>query len=265
MPEGHTIHRLARDQRRDFVGQRLQVSSPQGRFAAGAKLLDGRILEGIDAYGKHLCYHWQGKRRLHIHLGLYGKYFRHRCPPPAPRGQVRLRAVGEKYCFDLNGPNQCELLSARDWEKLLDRLGPDPLRDDADADQAWRRIHKSQAAIGGLLLDQSVIAGVGNIYRSEVLYLEGIHPQRQGNSLSREEFDRVWARLVKLLQVGVRYNRIITADAKAIGKPPSRLNRQERLLIYKKDWCERCDTMIASWKLAARTVFACPQCQPLED
>lgn len=265
MPEGHMIHRLARDQSRDFVGQRLQVSSPQGRFAAGAKLLDGRILEGIDAYGKHLCYRWQGKKLLHIHLGLYGKYRRHRSPPPVPRGQVRLRAVGEKYSFDLNGPNQCELLSSRDWSKLLDRLGPDPLRDDAEPERAWQRIQKSRAAIGGLLLDQSVIAGVGNIYRSEVLYLEGIHPQRQGKSLSREEFDRVWMRLVKLLKVGVRYNRIITADAKQIGKPPSRLNRQERLLIYKKDWCERCDTMIASWKLAARTVFACPNCQPLED
>ena len=263
MPEGHTVHRIARDHRRDFAGQKLQVSSPQGRFAAGAKQLDGRALETVEAHGKHFCYHWEGKKLLHVHLGLYGKFRRHRNPPPEPRGQVRVRMIGDKLSFDLNGPNACDVITARQWSAIQARLGPDPLRDDADPERAWQRIQRSRAAVGTLLLNQAVIAGVGNIYRSEVLYLEGIHPDSPGNSLEREQFDAIWTRLVKLMKIGVRYNRIIIADPKDLGKPASRMNRNERLLIYKKDWCGQCDAMIQSWTLGGRKAFACPKCQKI--
>lgn len=261
MPEGHTVHRMARDHQRDFAGQKLQVTSPQGRFTTEAKKLSGRVLERVEAHGKHFCYHWSGKKLLHVHLGLYGKFRRHKSPPPEPRGQVRVRAIGDKYTFDLNGPNTCELITTKEWQLIQDRLGADPLRDDADPDQVWQRIGRSRAAIGTLLLNQSVISGVGNIYRSEVLFLMGIHPERLGNLLTRKEFDALWKKIVELLKIGMRYNRIIIANPKDVGKPPSRMNRDERLLVYKKDWCGRCDTMIQSWALGARTVFACPKCQ----
>ncbi len=261
MPEGHTIHRLARDQRKDFKGQKLKVSSPQGRFAAEAKQLSGRVLEAIEAHGKHLCYRWSGDHYLHIHLGLYGKFRRHASPPPEPRGQVRLRVVGKEQAFDLNGPNTCELLTRQEWSTIQNRLGPDPLRKDSDSEQAWQRIKRSRAAIGTLLLNQAVIAGVGNIYRSEVLHLLGIHPECPGQSLTREEFDTLWTTLVKLLEIGVKYNRIIVADPADVGRPRSRMNREERLLVYKKPHCGRCDEAIESWLLGSRKVFACPKCQ----
>ena len=264
MPEGHTIHRIAADHSRDFVGQTLQVSSPQGRFKSGARVLNGRQLTGVDAHGKHLLHDWDGKT-LHIHLGLYGKFRRHKSPPPEPRGQVRIRVIGEDKSFDLNGPTTCELLSKAKVKALRDWLGVDPLRDDADPDKAWARISRSRSPIGTLLMNQSVIAGVGNVYRSEVLHLLNMHPERKGNTLSRSEFDEMWTLIVDLLQIGKRYNRIIVADPKDIGKPRSRMNRAERLLVYKKEFCTRCDAPIASWKLAARKVFACPFCQTLDD
>ncbi|MEM6798794.1 MAG: DNA-formamidopyrimidine glycosylase family protein, partial [Planctomycetota bacterium] len=173
MPEGHTIHRLARDQNRDIAGQTLRASSPQGRFTEGAAAINRRKLIHIEAHGKHLCYRFTGDRLVHIHLGLYGKFRRHTSPPPEPRGAVRLRVVGKEKAFDLNGPNCCELITPAEWDAIRDRLGEDPLRDDHDADLAWQRISRSRAPIGTLLLNQSVIAGVGNIYRSEVLYLLG--------------------------------------------------------------------------------------------
>lgn len=264
MPEGHTIHRVADDHRRDFVGQTLLVSSPQGRFTAGAVSLSGRTLTDVDACGKHLLYDWDGKI-LHVHLGLYGKFRAHLSPPPDPRGQVRLRVIGREKAFDLNGPTACELLTKPKVQKLLDRLGVDPLRDDADPEKAWGRISRSRSPLGTLLMNQSIIAGVGNVYRSEILHLLNIHPERVSNTLSRDEFDEMWKLTVDLLRIGKRYNRIIVADPKTIGKPRSRMNRTERLLVYKKEFCSRCDTPIESWKLAARTVFACPVCQPLEQ
>lgn len=264
MPEGHTIHRIAADHNRDFAGKSLLVSSPQGRFESGANILSGRQLINVDAYGKHLLYDWDGET-LHIHLGLYGKFRRHQSPPPEPRGAVRLRVVGKDYTFDLNGPTACELLTEPEIKKLLDRLGTDPLRSDADPEKVWERVSRSRSPIGTLLMNQSVIAGVGNVYRSEVLHLLKIHPERKSNTFSRSEFDQMWKLIVNLLKIGKRYNRIITADPKDVGKPRSRMNREERLLVYKKQFCSSCETQIASWQLAARKIFACPICQRRDD
>lgn len=262
MPEGHTIHRLARDQNKEFAGQTVRVSSPQGRFAEGAAKLDRRKLVTIEAHGKHLGYRFTGGRVMHIHLGLYGKFRRHLVPPPEPRGQVRLRMIGRERAIDLNGPNCCEVITPADWEAIRDRLGEDPLRDDSDPQVVWNRMSKSRAAIGALLLNQAVIAGVGNVYRSEVLHLLGIHPQTPGQELTRDDFDLLWSKLVELLQIGVKHNRIIIADPAEVGRPRSRMTRAERLLVYKKRHCRTCHSPIATWELAARKVFACPTCQP---
>ena len=261
MPEGHTIHRVAQDHTKDFVGQKLRVSSPQGRFTAGARELDGRTLRAVEAYGKHLCYEWSGGKLLHIHLGLYGKFRPYRRPAPEPRGAVRLRAIGDSRAFDLHGPTACDVVSDEQWNNIRGRLGPDPLREDSDCEQAWRRISRSRAAFGTLLLNQSVIAGVGNVYRSEIMFLLRIHPNTPGKSLAREQFVELWSKLRSLLKIGVRYNRIIIPDPKDVGKPRSRMSKSERLLIYKRTRCIDCDYPIESWILGARKVFACTQCQ----
>ncbi len=102
---------------------------------------------------------------------------------------------------------------------------------------------------------------MGNVYRCEVLYLLGIHPNTAGNVLSREDVDSLWSTLCSLLEIGVRYNRIIIAKPEEVGKPRSRMNREERLFVYKREKCTRCSTRIKSWLLGARKIFACPKCQ----
>jgi endonuclease-8 len=268
MPEGHTVHRISADHNKAFAGQKLIVTSPQGRFAEEAKRLTGRKLKAVSAHGKHLFYHWTPKRGaaadsnlVHIHLGLYGKFRVHKNPAPEPRGAVRVRMIGSQKAFDLNGPTRCELLSPSDYKKLLARLGEDPLQKSANPEIVWKRISRSRAALGTLLLNQSVIAGLGNIYRAEILFLLGIHPEQPGSSLDRETFDRLWQLCVDLLAIGMKYNRIITVDPADIGKPPSRLNRNERLLVYKKPRCTRCNAKIRKWTLGARTMYACEKCQ----
>ncbi|MGL4513062.1 MAG: Fpg/Nei family DNA glycosylase [Lacipirellulaceae bacterium] len=268
MPEGHTIHRVARDHGGWFVGQTLRATSPQGRFSEGAERLDGKRLDAVEAYGKHLFYRWSGRPKpvLHVHLGLYGKFRVHSLgkaneAPPAPRGAVRLRVVGSERAFDLNGPNCCELLDRDGVAAILARLGPDPLRPDADPERAWDRIRTSRVAIGGLLLNQQVIAGVGNIYRCEALHLLGVHPRRLGRDLDRREFDWLWEKLVELLEVGVKHNRIIVSDPAVVGKPRSRMTRDERLRVYKKQTCPDCGASIEEFVQAARKMFACNRCQ----
>lgn len=264
MPEGHTIHRLAQDHHKWFAEQKLTASSPQGRFSDGAKKLSGKVLSKVHAHGKHLFYDW-GSSTLHIHLGLYGKFRTHKLPPPEPRGAVRLRVIGDDRAFDLNGPTACELLTKAEYKALRERLGEDPLRDDADPDVAWQKICRSRSAIGGLLLNQAVIAGIGNVYRAEILFLLGIHPATPGNTLTREEFDDIWKLTSDLLKIGKRYNKIIVSDPKDVGKPRSRMTGAERLLIYKKKFCGTCETQVDILKIAARKMYACPVCQPERD
>ena len=89
MPEGHTIHRAARDHHRIFAGKQLTISSPQGRFAEGASLLSGRQCLCVEAFGKHLIYHFDHSDVLHIHLGLFGRIHKHKLPQAEPKGAVR--------------------------------------------------------------------------------------------------------------------------------------------------------------------------------
>lgn len=262
MPEGHTIHRLARDQNASIGKQKLHITSPQGRFKSEAKRIDSLTLRRIEAAGKHLFYHFAKGPILHVHLGLFGKFRTHANPPPAPRGAVRVRFQGKDSTVDLNGPNTCELIDKSTYQTILARLGPDPLRDDADPERAWRRIHGSKTPIGLLLMDQSVIAGIGNIYRSELLHLIGVHPRTPGVALSRRQFNRLWKLAVELLNLGVKHNRIITVDAKSLPKNLSKTPRRKLFRIFKKPSCPTCECVIERFSLANRKVFACPVCQP---
>lgn len=260
MPEGHTIHRAARDQRKKLVGA-LEVTSPQGRFSDGAESLDGHELRDIHAHGKHLVYEWRGGQLLHVHLGLFGKFRAHRGAIPPPRETVRLRLAAKEWVIDLTGPTACELIDDSDLTRLLDRLGPDPLRADADPTRFLARAERSRKTIGGLLLDQSVIAGVGNVYRAEALFVCGIDPARESRSLDDQQRQDLWETSVAMLSDGVRSGRIVTVDPTELGVPRSRIPRRQRTYVYRRDICIRCGDAVAKGTLAARTIYWCPTCQ----
>ncbi len=217
MPEGHTLHRLARLHQRRFGRAPVMVSSPQGRFADGAAAVNGRILKKASAWGKHLFHHYEGGRVVHVHLGLYGTFTEVPIPMPLPVGQVRMRMIGAEFGTDLRGPTVCEVIDEPEIADIVARLGPDPLRRDADGALAWARIRKSRRAIGALLMDQTVIAGVGNVYRNELLYRHRIDPYRPGVHIDEGEFDAMWTDLVELMKVGFRRGKIIVVRAR--GRP----------------------------------------------
>jgi endonuclease VIII len=259
VPEGHTIHRAARDQRPMLIGKVLEITSPQGRFADGAARLDGQTCIEVDAYGKHLLYHFARGETLHIHLGLFGRFRAVKSPAAEPRGAVRVRMVSPSHVVDINGPNTCEVLDAASRAALIARIGPDVLRADADPERAWARISRSRTAIGQLLMDQSVMAGIGNIYRSEILWRQKVHPEMPGRLVEREAFDRIWIDSVHLLEIGVRNNSIITVD----GLKKSRSRYGERVNIFGKQVCPACSADIRRFEMATRRVFACETCQAM--
>src|SRR4051794_35955982 len=221
MPEGHTIHRAARQQQRLLGGDVVAAAPPQGRFAAPPGRIDGLRLLRVDAWGKPLFTSFEGGELLHVHLGLFGRFAVHeQLPPPSPTESVRLRLVGTRAALDLSGPTICRLTDPAGRDAVVARLGPDPLRRDAGGAERFAiRVLASRAPIGGLLMNQTVVAGVGNVYRAEALFLEGLHPERPGRSLSVEATATLWPRLVALLRDGFRRGAIVTIDPALVERP----------------------------------------------
>ncbi|WP_421845002.1 Fpg/Nei family DNA glycosylase [Mycobacterium sp.] len=267
MPEGHTLHRLARLHQRRFAGAPVAVSSPQGRFDRGAGAVDGRLLLHAGAWGKHLFHHYADGPVVHVHLGLYGTFTEWEQPAgalvPEPVGQVRMRMVGAAYGTDLRGPTVCELLDEAQVGEVVARLGPDPLRRDADPSRAWARIVKSRRSIGALLMDQTVIAGVGNVYRSELLFRHGVDPYRAGRSIDQAEFDTAWADLVALMTVGLRRGKIVVVRPEHDHGLPSYGPGRPRTYVYRRagEPCRVCAATVRTAVLEGRNVFWCPTCQ----
>lgn len=258
MPEGHTIHRAARDHHKLFCGQKLSVSSPQGRFADGATLLNGQTCLSIDAFGKHLIYHFDQGNVLHIHLGLFGRIRKRKLPVVEPRGAVRVRFIGKTHVIDISGPTICRILTKQELMSLINRIGPDVLRSDANPDYAFNKISKSKSPIGRLIMDQSVMAGIGNVYRSEILWRQAIHPETPGQSIDKPTFDQIWADAKMLLEIGVKKNSIVTVDH----EHSSQSSYRERVNIFAKDRCPKCAGVIRRFEINGRRTFVCENCQP---
>ena len=339
MPEGHTIHRLAAALDELYGGQNLHASSPQGRFAEGAGCLDGQVLLGSQAHGKHLFLPFgpradmshddPGVTWLRIHLGLYGSWTfdgdrefiaphaigaprrrvgergehalkggggsalaglnggaadiddaqrsaegaggtPHHGPapdewePPEPRGAVRLRLLGRHGVADLTGPAACELLDAEGVAAVRHRLGPDPLRADADLEVFVAKARSRRKSIGELLMDQSVISGAGNIYRAETLFRVGVSPFRAGNRISEDRLRAIWEDLRPLMEYGVATGFITTVDLDDGPDPlPPDDPEAGRWYVYHRTGrpCLRCGTPVAEREVAARRLFWCPTCQ----
>lgn len=267
MPEGHVLHRAARLQGRRFSGHVVSATSPQGRFADGAALIDGQVLVGIDALGKHLFYRFGSGDVLHVHLGLFGKFRISSRPAPEPSPNARLVLETMSDHLHLAGPTACDLIDPDEEAELRSRLGPDPILEPADgATELARRLRRRSISIGAALLDQKVVAGIGNVYRSELLFLAGVHPLTVAKVLDSPTIDGIWRRSVSALQAGERLGRIVTVVPTEMGAAtPRELARGDRLYTYKRDGrpCRRCDDEIRSADADGRNVWWCPTCQPV--
>uniref|UniRef100_A0A7S3FNN1 DNA-(apurinic or apyrimidinic site) lyase n=1 Tax=Chloropicon roscoffensis TaxID=1461544 RepID=A0A7S3FNN1_9CHLO len=270
MVEGHGVHRVAQRHRRLLLGKVFKATSPNGRFAQGAKLIDDRTLSRIEAIGKNLFYFWGdrgdgGKNTtvVHIHFGMSGQFKTAGFGKLEATKNTRLELASESD--DIVAHLSAMTVNHGDMEfydKKVKALGQDPLREDADADLVWEAFKKSRKSVGALLMDQSVIAGLGNIYRAEVLFKAGLHPETPGASIDHETFTNVWQISKDFLRRGVETGSILTVEpqeAKVLGPPWT------RRYIYNHSQCGRCGTRVKTWDMAGRTVYACVKCQPLES
>ncbi|WP_350352381.1 DNA-formamidopyrimidine glycosylase family protein [Microbacterium sp. A8/3-1] len=331
MPEGHSVHRIARQFDRNFVGKTLHASSPQGRFAEGAAVLDGRAAVSVKAVGKQMFLETEGDLWLRVHLGLYGAWDfageilldptiasangrmgqtnqrgavldepilddagenslssigaprRTRVhvrmseqtkgladegmdwPPPIV-GQVRLRLMTDITAADLRGPTACVLQTPEEMLATVAKLGPDPLVGDPveNEERFVRAVAKTQTVIALLLMDQSVVSGIGNVYRAEMLYRQRLNPHTPGRDVPEEIVRALWHDWVRLLAIGVETGQMMTMDDLSPDEYRAAMaSRDDRHWVYHRAGlpCRVCGTEIALEEIGARKLYWCPRCQ----
>jgi len=301
MPEGHTVHRIARQLTADFGGRRVTVTSPQGRFAVGAARLDQQVVVDAEAVGKQMLIHFDSGDVLRVHLGIYGAWDLagaltafdgnaavsslgaprvHRRIgegdstemlvgdfPPPPVGAVRVRLATDQTVADLRGPTACEVLDPDAAADVLRRLGPDPATT-ADlavaGDEVIRRITARATPIGQLLMDQTVIAGIGNIYRAELLFRARLDPWRSGRSVAPDDVRALWMDWSVLLADGIRVGAMITrGDLTAEQRAAAITDKGLRYWVYHRTGlpCLVCGSTIVMEPMAGRKLYRCPTCQ----
>ncbi|WP_431247336.1 Fpg/Nei family DNA glycosylase [Leifsonia xyli] len=324
MPEGHSVHRIARQFAVNFVGHRVAVSSPQGRFAADATRIDGHVMTDARAVGKQMFLEFDNELWLRVHLGLYGAWdfagdisidptiasangrmgqtnqrgteldpildsagensltsigaprrTRLRMAesekveaeitsfPPDPIGQVRVRLLTDTAVADLRGPTACEVLDPAEVDAVVAKLGPDPQVDDGpDAEERFVSIVKRKpTSIALLLMDQSVVSGIGNVYRAELLFRARQNPHTPGKKVPEDTVRELWRDWVHLLRIGVETGQMMTMDdldddsyRKAMA------SRDDRHWVYKREGlpCRVCGTNIVMEELGGRKLYWCP-------
>ncbi|CAA9231485.1 MAG: Formamidopyrimidine-DNA glycosylase [uncultured Acidimicrobiales bacterium] len=258
MPEGDTIFRTGTSLRRWLEGR--EVTAGRG---AGLERVVGATVAAIETRGKHLLIRFSSGFVLHSHMRMSGSWHVYPRGGPWQRPAAQARAVlecGDRVAVCFNAP-VVELL--RDHEervhRTLTRLGPDVLASTFDLDEVVRRADGRPAtmAVGELLLDQGVVAGLGNVYRCEALFLERLDPWAPRALVGADEVRR----LVTLAQQLIRANaRMEGPPGRDVGSGPARLYVHGRTGRP----CRRCATTIHSARLGfqARSVFWCPTCQP---
>ena len=326
MPEGHSVHRIARQFARSFEGPPVAVTSPQGRFAAGAARLDGHAIVASRAVGKQMFLGFDHQLWLRVHLGMYGAWdfageilvdalspaerggrgapgsvgdrvvganedspwsigaprrARLRMAeseklqpeaeewPPPPVGQVRVRLLTPTAVADLRGPTACEVQTIEEVDATIAKLGPDPLVDDASPNGAGEErfvegVRRRAVPIGLLLMDQEVVAGIGNVYRAELLFRARLDPYRLGKDVPEELVRELWRDWSYLLNVGVETGQMLTMDGlEGEALAAAKASRDDRHWVYHRtgEPCRVCGTPIAQAVMAGRNLYWCPKDQ----
>lgn len=269
MPEGDTIFRAARALRRALAGRtitRFESMFPRLNRIDEDEPISGRMVEGVDSRGKHLLIRLSGNLTLRTHMRMKGSWHIYRRGERWMRSRRDTRIVleaGDIVAVGFSIPDaEAFATDAESKNRELGRLGPDLLDAGFDREEAVKRLRSRMAVAADALLDQTVMAGVGNVYKSEVLFLCGVHPSRIAATLGHEELCALVETARELLI------RNVSPARRRAGRrtTTNRLDPAAKLWVYgrRSRGCRRCGTTILADLIGkdARLTFWCPTCQP---
>jgi len=276
LPEVETVRRTLGTQvrGRTFVGVTFDWPGCEG-LAHGIPLEDslpGSRCIDVGRRGKYLLLHLDGGRTLVIHLRMTGQLLVVGTDAPAPRHRRATLKMDDgkaiAYCDQRKFGRLTLVAGPSSLEQVLRRLGPEPELLEADGGDGFSagylaaRLSGRRAAVKAILLDQRVIAGLGNIYVDEALFAAGVHPATPGGLVDGHAVARITEAVVAVLADAVADGGTTLADYRDANGVPG--THQSRLLVFRRHGlaCPRCGTMIERSVVAQRGTHACPSCQP---
>jgi endonuclease-8 len=274
MPEGDTIFRAARTLHRALAGkqvQRFESMFPSLKRIHEDSPLAGRTIESVTARGKHLLMQFSGDLVLRTHMRMNGSWHIYRRGERWQRPRRDMRIVVAAADYEAVGFNipVAEFLTAREVSRHdeLRKLGPDVLSGAFDSVEAIRRLRaRESTSIADALLNQRVIAGLGNVYKSEVLFMSGVHPFTPIRSLGDQHLEAIVATARRGLAANVVDGVAPMTTYTGYRRTTGRADPKERSRVYGRARlpCRRCGTSIRVRKHGpdARSTYWCPQCQP---
>jgi endonuclease-8 len=274
MPEGDTIFRSARALSRALAGKTItHFHSELARLAVQAEnaQLIGQVLTEVTAHGKHLLMRFASGVTLRTHMRMSGSWHIYRAGERWRRPRSDMRIVLETADFQAIAftVQEAELIEARELDKRLERVGPDVLASDFDPQlTAARLLAAGERPMCDVLLDQRVLAGLGNVFKSELLFLARVHPARPASTLDRASAELICERAKELLHLNVRDGAaggIVTYHG--MRRTTGRSDPGDRMWVYGRVGrpCRECGTTIEQQRMGqhARSTYFCPRCQPL--
>ena len=268
MPEGDTIHRAAQTLHAALAGKkvtRFETSLAQLARVDDQEPIAGRTIERVFAAGKNHVIELSGDLHLRTHMRMNGSWHIYRPGEPWRKGRQAMRLVIETDDWVAVGFHVpvAEFHDARSIARQQDLrlIGPDLLGDTFDAGEAMRRIRaRPDEEIANVILNQRVVSGIGNEYKSEVLFVSGINPFAKVAQITDEQLEAMLAHARRLMKANVEVARI------PLRHTTGSLDIRERLYVYSRgnDPCRRCGTPIKYRKQGrdARGTYWCPKCQP---
>ena len=260
LPEVETIRRdiepLVKNQTIKAVRAYKARRVLRGKGGRGLKkALEGKTIKRVERRGKFLIFKLSSGGCLLIHLGMTGKILK--APDRFVKVEFKLDNGKSFYFSDIRMFGRVQYF---DHYPVL-KLGPEPLADDFTAERFGEMLRRRKANIKNLLLDQKLLAGVGNIYASEALYLSGISPKRKATSLTKTEIFKLHKAIRRVLSEGIRHRGTTISDYQdASGKSGG---YQHRLRVYGRsgEACPKCRSAIKRIVIGQRSTFYCPKCQ----
>ncbi|TKJ38407.1 DNA-formamidopyrimidine glycosylase [candidate division LCP-89 bacterium B3_LCP] len=239
-------------------------------FDSFAAFFMGRFFQGIDRTGKFITFHLDNGNKLIAHLGMTGKFISAKNGDPDPAhlcSRYRFADGGWLGHVDIRRFGRLELYRSDEEIESLKGLGIDPLSSQFEADSLLKFVHspggnkRRTRAVHTLLMDQSLIAGIGNIYASEALYLAGIRPSRHGGKLTKRDRERLAEAVVQVLRASIRACGTTISDYRRVDDKPGSF--KEMLAVYGRpgEPCQACGSEIKKVKIGGRSAFYCGKCQ----
>jgi endonuclease VIII len=263
MPEGDNIHRNARVLRQELTGKTLSRLFVRDR--GDVDELAGRAVGEIEARGKHLLIHVDGGWVLRIHLGMKGSWLRRHVKEKLPHNTTAMLVTGDT-AYICAGAFTAELMreQALRWHPRVSRLGPDLLAEPPDIDEAVRRAKlpaHGTREIGELVMDQRIASGIGNVYKSEVLFETRVHPRTHAGDITAEAMRAIYTRAAELMRLNLLTRRRTSVPLRRRSQPSS-----QRFWVYMRNGkpCLDCGTPIERFMQGDmhRSTYFCPVCQP---